>query len=384
MLLKSLKEAFLLHKETSLRHRYICSDHITPLIEKLPEKFRISIIGESALGEPIFSITFGKGSKKILMWSQMHGNESTTTKAIFDLLNTLVLDQDLSKRIESDCQITLVPMLNPDGARMYTRENANGVDLNRDAQNLSESESRALRSLYDLFKPDYCFNLHGQRTIFSAGITNRPATISFLSPAADKERSLTDARLKAIELITILNDSLQLQIPGQVGIYDDSFNLDCVGDTFQSLGSPTILFEAGHYQNDYARDITREFIYQSLLISILTISKGFQVSDGLRKYQMIPQNQKCFYDIIIRNALLINESKVDIGVMYKETLIENNIEFHPKIEKIGDLNNYYGHLEVNANNVAVLTHKKKDVFEGYANDFVYINDELFSLKLINS
>lgn len=275
-------------------------------------------------------------------------------------------------------------MLNPDGARMYTRENANGVDLNRDAQNLSQPESRALRSLYDLFKPDYCFNLHGQRTIFSAGITNRPATISFLSPAADKERSLTDARLKAIELITILNDSLQLQIPGQVGIYDDSFNLNCVGDTFQSLGSPTILFEAGHYQNDYARDITREFIYQSLLISILTISKGFQVSDGLRKYQMIPQNQKCFYDIIIRNALLINESKVDIGVMYKETLIENNIEFHPKIEKIGDLNNYYGHLEVNANNVAVLTHKKKDVFEGYANDFVYINDELFSLKLINS
>ena len=175
-----------------------------------------------------------------------------------------------------------------------------------------------------------------------------------------------------------------MQIPGQVGIYDDSFNLNCVGDTFQSLGSPTILFEAGHYQNDYARDITREFIYQSLLISILTISKGFQVSDGLKNYQMIPQNQKRFYDIIIRNALLINESKVDIGVVYKETLIEKNIEFHPKIEKIGDLNNYYGHLEVNANNVAVLTHKKKDVFEGYANDFVYINDELFSLKLINS
>ncbi|WP_246054392.1 M14 family metallopeptidase [Antarcticibacterium flavum] len=60
-------------------------------------------------------------------------------------------------------------MLNPDGARAYTRVNSRGVDLNRDAHNREEEESKVLRKVYNEFKPHYCFNLHDQRTIFSAG-----------------------------------------------------------------------------------------------------------------------------------------------------------------------------------------------------------------------
>jgi murein tripeptide amidase MpaA len=38
-------------------------------------------------------------------------------------------------------------MLNPDGAKTYTRENANKVDLNRDSQDLTQPESKILRKL---------------------------------------------------------------------------------------------------------------------------------------------------------------------------------------------------------------------------------------------
>jgi hypothetical protein len=48
---------------------------------------------------------------------------------------------------------------------MYTRLNANEVDLNRDSQNLTQPESKVLREIFDLFQPHYCFNLHDQRTI---------------------------------------------------------------------------------------------------------------------------------------------------------------------------------------------------------------------------
>jgi murein tripeptide amidase MpaA len=67
-------------------------------------------------------------------------------------------------------------MLNPDGADMYTRLNANEVDLNRDSQNLTQPESKVLREIFDLFQPHYCFNLHDQRTILRPV---KPATVSF-------------------------------------------------------------------------------------------------------------------------------------------------------------------------------------------------------------
>ncbi|PNQ73013.1 peptidase M14 [Hanstruepera neustonica] len=384
MLLKTLKESFILHQEKSLSHRYICSDHINPLINKLSKKFTIGIIGESVNGEDIFSIQYGFGKNKILFWSQMHGNESTTTKALFDLLNTLQADNEISKSIESTCQITIIPILNPDGARSYTRVNANAVDLNRDAQDLSQPESITLRRLYDSFKPDYCFNLHGQRTIFGVGKTNKPATVSFLSPAVDENRTVTSNRLRAMELITVLNDNLQVQIPGQVGIYDDSFNANCVGDTFQSLGTPTILFEAGHYADDYARDKTREFIYQSLLLSLDFIGRQQTVDNGEEKYFAIPENEKSFFDIIIRNVKSVDDTVQDIGIQFQETLIDKTINFIPKIENLGNLSNFYAHREVNANSGVVLTHKGEPIYKGFENDFVLINNELFSLKLKKS
>ena len=35
----------------------------------------------------------------------------------------------------------IIPMLNPDGAKRYSRENENGIDLNRDALNLTQKLS---------------------------------------------------------------------------------------------------------------------------------------------------------------------------------------------------------------------------------------------------
>ena len=173
-----LNNLFKTYKESSLYGRYITLNNLTPLITKLPSRFKSEIIGQSVLGKDIYTITFGTGPKKVLLWSQMHGNESTTTKAAFDMINSFIED-DLSSILET-CTIKLIPMLNPDGSEVYTRLNANQVDLNRDAQELTQPESRVLLDCYNAFNPDFCFNLHGQRTLFSAGETNNVATLSFL------------------------------------------------------------------------------------------------------------------------------------------------------------------------------------------------------------
>ena len=377
----SIEKLYVKAKENSLSGRYICNKHIKPLTDNLPQDFDVVVLGYSVLEKPIYSIRIGNGSKKILLWSQMHGNESTTTRAIFDLFNAFKQKQDSIKAILEECTLVFIPILNPDGAEVYTRENANSVDLNRDAKELSQPESKLLRALFDDFQPDFCYNLHGQRTIFSAGNACNPATVSFLAPAQDKDLTLTENRKIAMEIISVVNKHLQTIIPNQVGIYDDAYNGNCVGDTFQGFGVPTILFEAGHYKNDYPRDVTRNLIFHSLYVSLNYISNNTIYGSNFNSYLAIPKNQKLFYDIIIRNALVANENK-DIAIQYQEVLVNGKIVFSPKIEMIEDLSNYFAHKEIDANEHQVFTHDSKPIFVGYENDFVTIKNENISLNLI--
>ena len=378
MQLDTFKNLFINNKESGLKHRYITNKHIEPVLENLSKKIVVETIGKSVLGKPIYGLTIGKGSKKILMWSQMHGNESTTTKALFDLLNTLLEGNSITSHILENCTLYIIPILNPDGAQAYTRINANEVDLNRDAQNLTQPESIVLREVFNRFKPDFCYNLHGQRTIFSAGSTNKVATVSFLAPAQDQACTVTVNRTRAMEVISVMNNALQKLIPGQVGVYDDSYNINCVGDTFQSENIPTILFEAGHFENDYGRDKTREFIYISYLTSLDYISKNNVTGENHKDYFNIPENDKLFLDVILRQVKT-EAGIVDIGFLFQERLVDNKIVFVPKVEKIGDLSNYFGHKVFEVNNLKVLNEEGIELYIGYENDFVIINNEKIPL-----
>lgn len=355
---------------------------IKPLLKKLPSRFKVDIIGESVLGKPIYAIKLGIGNKRLLLWSQMHGNESTTTKSIFDLLNCFQDSNSNYKEVLKQCTLVIIPILNPDGAEAYTRVNANEVDLNRDAKYLTQPESKVLREQFNIFKPHYCFNLHGQRTIFGAGRTGKVASLSFLSPAADMSQSITLARKKAMEIISVVNSKLQHEIPGQIGRYDDVYNENCVGDTFQSLGVPTLLYEAGHINKDYAREHTRKLIFQSLLIAINYIASNIVNGVNYEAYFNIPQNEKCFFDIIIRNAKLNNSDEItDLAFQYQEELVNGKVIFKPILEKIDMLKDFYGHIELNANGNDVSAPFSEDIKVGYSNDFVLINGEEYSLLL---
>jgi hypothetical protein len=294
----NLEQLFDQNKENTIQGRYITLDNIEPILKRESLKNDVKIIGESVLGKPVYSYQKGNGKLKIYLWSQMHGNESTTTKALFDFINLLNNGSDLAKQLLDTFTFLCIPMLNPDGAKLYTRANANTIDLNRDSQDLSQPESKILRAVFDEFKPDYCFNLHDQRTIFGVDDTGKPATVSFLAPSYNEEREINESRLKAINLIAGINEVLQNFIPGQIGRFDDSFNINCIGDTFQYLGVPTILFEAGHFPNDYEREVTRKFIFMSLLSSFIILSENDIVSNGIDKYLNISQNKVVFFDFI--------------------------------------------------------------------------------------
>ena len=329
-------------KETSLLGKWIRFKDIKDLFKKFEDAFQLAELGTSEKGIPIYTLKIGSGEKRLLLWSQMHGNEGTGTKALFDLFNCLLNSNEIEiKTILESCTLLFIPMLNPDGAEVYTRVNANNVDLNRDAVDRKAKESNLLRTTLEEFNPQFCFNLHDQRTIFNVEHTKNPATISFLAPSEEETRALTKGRKETMNIIIAMNNMLQEVIPNHVGRYTDEFYPTATGDNFQKLGFNTILIESGHYPDDYIREVSRKFTFFSILQGIYHISKTVNFS-SYKAYFSIPNNDKVFYDVIHRYTNSIN----DIGYQFKDEIIDSKLVSNLVQMDKTTLKGKFGHREI--------------------------------------
>lgn len=345
----------LLHEKYKVKKvsgRYVNLDILLPFFSIGQNNLLWKTIGYSVQKRPIFLCELGHGKTKVLIWSQMHGNESTTTKGLIDFINLVQQDSALSNDILGNFTFQIIPMLNPDGSEVYTRNNANDVDLNRDFQNLTQPESRILMHCYNSFKPDYCYNLHDQRTIFGVEHTGKPATMSFLAPSYNNEKDYDDARLRSVGAIMIMVRALNNFIPEQIGRFDDGFNINCAGDAFQSLKTPTILIEAGHFPTDYAREETRKFVFIALLSAFYSSVENDIVVSNLADYLKIPQNMPNFFDFVYKNVTINYDESIlitNFAVQFREILKDNKIFFNGFIAKVGSTDGFYGHVEVDCN-----------------------------------
>src|SRR5262245_14111993 len=95
------------------------------LAKRSPDAFAIEKIGESIEGRSINYVRTGTGPIPVLLWSQMHGDESTATSALFDVFEYLQRRRQdpVVMRILSRLTLHVVPMLNPDGAERFERRN---------------------------------------------------------------------------------------------------------------------------------------------------------------------------------------------------------------------------------------------------------------------
>jgi murein tripeptide amidase MpaA len=246
-----LEAAFEKYKDPAITQRRFKHADIQPLIQKHSAAFQIEKLGESVEGKSISSMTWGNGKTKVMLWSQMHGNESTATMALFDLFNFLEASGDeheaLRKTLKFSLTLKFVPMLNPDGADSFKRRNALDIDLNRDAISQISPEAVILKKSRDDFEPEFGFNLHDQQIYYNVVNTPKQATISLLAPAYNYETEINEVRGRAMKTIAGMNDLLQELIPGQVGKYDDAFEPRAFGDNIQKWGTSTILIESGGY-----------------------------------------------------------------------------------------------------------------------------------------
>ncbi len=96
--------------------------------QQAPRNVRVQI-GVSGQGLPIEAFRFGTGTRKFVIVGGTHGAPER---------NTVVLSRQLidwfgnhPEAIPADVRLYVIPVLNPDGDKLESRQNASGVDLNR-------------------------------------------------------------------------------------------------------------------------------------------------------------------------------------------------------------------------------------------------------------
>jgi hypothetical protein len=344
-------------KETAIKTRRFELADITPFIQRLQAPFQVSKAGKSIEGRDIYRVRIGTGKTQVLLWSQMHGDESTATMALLDLFNFFSRSGDgfdeYRQKILSELTLTFIPMLNPDGAERFQRRNAIGVDLNRDALRLQCPESRILKQVRDELKADWGFNLHDQGRYY-VGDERRVkiATFSFLAPAFNVQKDISEKRGDAMQLIGFMNNLVQAYLPGKVGRYDDTFEPRAFGDNIQKWGTRTILIECGLNEGDPEKQAIRRLHYMLLLAAFDAIADGSFEKTDLSVYHSIPFNENSgVFDLMVRGAQVQFSGKwytMDMGFKRDDNWLINGYAAKPSITEFGDLSVFAAYDEIQA------------------------------------
>jgi hypothetical protein len=327
----------------SCKHTALCAE-LDSLMETGTGLLKRREIGRSTEGRSINLVTVGSGPRKVLLWSQMHGDESTATLALLDILQFLTREHRLPWVAETlrSLSIHCIPMVNPDGAERRMRHNAVGIDINRDARSLVTPEARVLRDIHRTIAPEFGFNLHDQ-DLRSVGEAPHVAALALLAPPLDVQRSVPPTRLRAMRVGALITQALQPFVHGHIARYEDAYEPRAFGDLYQSLGTSTLLIESGHWPGDPEKKMIRKLNVVGLLSGLLSIAAGSYEDADLDLYARLPFNGKRMFDLLIRGLELRHHSgwagPVDLGVLFER------YSDRATIKEIGDLQ-MYGGLEV--------------------------------------
>jgi hypothetical protein len=320
------------------------------VVAATPDLFTMEQIGESVEGRSINHIRAGTGQTAILLWSQMHGDEPTATAALFDIFEYLRRhrDEPAVRRILSQLTLHFVPMLNPDGAQRSQRRNAQSIDINRDALRLQTPEGRALKALRDKLEPKVGFNLHNQSWGTAVGSPPKAASISLLSVAYDEKRSENAGRVLTKRLCAVIRDSLEPFASGQIGRYDDEFEVRAFGDNITLWGTPVVLIETGPWPAEEPDSHLVRLNFIAILSALDALATGAVNKADPKRYESLPMNESGLLYVLVRNATVINGDGVepyiaDIGISGHRRVRTANgrreMQIATSVADMGDLRN---------------------------------------------
>jgi hypothetical protein len=135
------------------------------------ERVEIDVIGESVEGRPIHLARIGyptapseaeaRDKPALFAICTVHGNEWTPRESCMKFMRDLALSDDPAiTAVLSEYAVLITPTANPDGRAANTRENAQGIDVNRDYLGLVSPESRIIVDVLNRYRPTVVVDGH--------------------------------------------------------------------------------------------------------------------------------------------------------------------------------------------------------------------------------
>jgi hypothetical protein len=244
------------------------------------------LLGTSEEGRPLWSFTLGNGPITRLAWAQMHGNEPTATCALLRIMNE-------TKSLPNGESWAFFPVVNPDGAERFTRANAQGVDINRDAKERTSREAQVLWNWIQNHQPKVAYNLHDQRSWFGLPNSNLPATFSVLAARANPEGLTTpavrSAQGAAGDLAHVFHDLSGLPTT----TFDGTYYPGAFGENVQASGIPVVLVETGSHSSGYDRSQQVSWLAEALK------QHWTLPTDRVEYYQLLEQAESGRFDLVL-------------------------------------------------------------------------------------
>ncbi len=260
--------------------------------------------GTSGEGRPIRVLGVGTGPEKVLLWSQMHGDEPAATCALVDLLAHLVAtrEEPATKVLLSRLTLLVLPMLNPDGAVRNDRRNAQGIDVNRDAVDLQSPEGRFLKEVRDRHAPAAGFNLHNQGVLVTAGEDGPQTALAVLAvPGSENEADGPAARLKK-GLAAVMTKAAEPFVPGRLARYEMEYTERAFGDSMSRWGTPTVLLETGGWHGPSEAEKLVRLNFVVLLSALHAFARG-EAEAAAPLYETLPYNARNrLVDLLLKRA----------------------------------------------------------------------------------
>jgi hypothetical protein len=290
------------------------------LAELYPDRLRLTELGSSFRGRPIHLVTLGHGARKVLLWSQMHGDEASATPALLDVTHFLLshADEPDAATILDELTLLMIPMLNPDGAEVFERRNAQGIDINRDTLNLATPEGRILKRVRDQYEPMLGFNLHDQNPRTTVGNSGVLATIALLAVAGDEEQSVSPGRLRSKRACAAIAKALTRYVPGGIARFDEEWNPRAFGDNITAWGTPVVLIESGGLPPDRpVEDLTR-LNFVAMLQALRDLARDDLQGHDPRVYDALERNRRnSWADVVVRGGYM---TQAPVGPAYRADL----------------------------------------------------------------
>lgn len=319
------------------------------------DRVALSRAGTTYEGRAIWTLKLGKGPLRILVWSRQHGNEPICTAGLLHALSYLLHKpgEKVVRDILNGATILVLPMVNPDGVERFTRRNAMGIDVNRDARRGATPEGAALLLARDEFKPHVHFNLHDMGARKSTSTEGRLVALAFQAGPFDEWEGDNEVRLFAKRLCSRMTEAVGDYAYGHVTKYDARFMPTAFGDAMMGWGVASCLIESGGWFGPETPAFVTRLHYLALLAGLHAAASGSVYSANPALYDSLPLDTgRTYADLLLRGAVLADGSSMpcfvaDVSINRAAPERNGILTAEPmgKIEDLGDLTHERGKME---------------------------------------